>query len=412
MSHEIPQRDAESVSAYLSTNHSLVKKPVESLLMLLRLLWSDPARLLLSIFMLLISAGTTLVQPRIVGFLVDQGLVARNLQQVFWFISLFTALECIRIVSIIFQGIVISLLGQDVMHQLRIEVVRHVLRVQTRILDSVSTGHIVSRITGDIAAIGQLFSVGIVSIVEKLLVVGGILVALVWISPRLALYTLILFPFMIVLGILLSTLSYQFNRAVRASSAASTAFLTDSLRNPLASRLFNLKDMQIRRYNVINNRLCADLFKPLSINAIFHPAITLINAISIALVMYFGSSMVQEGKLSVGVLATFISYVLWLFWPVIHIVNQWSLLSSGLASVERVNEVLGWELEDDVKSEIQSNPFDPQQFPEKVGEIVFDNVWFSYSKHLHSDQFSRSPSEPKWALKGVTFAIKPGQKSG
>jgi ATP-binding cassette subfamily B multidrug efflux pump len=412
MLHELTQRDADSVSAYFAENDSVVKKPFASFVVLLRLLWSQPLRLLAGIFLLLISAATTLVQPRVIGYLVDEGLLAHDLQQVFFFISVFTVLECVRITSIIFQGIVISQFGQDVMHKLRVDLVRHVLHVQAKVLDSVSTGQIVSRITGDIAAIGQLFSVEIVSIVEKLLVVSGILFALVWISPELALYTLVLFPLMITLGILLSVFSYRFNRAVRASSACSSAFITDSLRNPLASRFFNLRDIQIRRYNIINSRLCADLIKPLYINAIFHPAITLINAVSIVLVMYFGSSMVEEGKLSIGVLATFISYVLWLFWPVIHIVNQWSSLSSGLASVERVSEVFGWKLENQVKSEDPNKIFDPELYPEKVGEITFDGVWFHYSLHVPTQQLGTPQDEPQWALKNVTFTIKPGQKVG
>lgn len=412
MPHEAAQRDQESVRAYLNENDSIAKRPLTSFVILLGLLWSNPTRLLLSIFILFISAGTTLVQPRVIGYLVDRGFLAHDFQQISLYISLFVALESIRILSIILQGIVIGQFGQDVMHTLRVSVVRHVLHVQSALLDVTSTGQIVSRITGDITAIGQLFSVGIISIVEKLLVVGGILVALVCVSPTLALHTLVLFPVMIGLGVLLSIFSYRYNRAVRASSGCSTAFITDSLRNPLASRLFNLKGIQTRRYKIINDRLYGDLLKPLSINAFFHPAITLINAISIALVMYFGSSMVERGELSIGLLATFISYVLWLFWPVIHIVNQWSVLSSGLASVERVYEIFTWKIEDQVKSHQGSDPFNPEEFQERIGEIAFKNVWFHYSPHDSTRLPGDNHSEADWVLKNVTFVISPGQRVG
>jgi ABC-type multidrug transport system fused ATPase/permease subunit len=101
--------------------------------------------------------------------------------------------------------------------------------------------------------------------------------------------------------------------------------------------------------------------------------------------------MVREGRLEIGVLIAFISYVLWLFWPVIHIVNQWNVLVAGMASAERVFEVLRWPVEPREPSRVQS---------EKLrGEIRFENVWFAYRNE-------------DWVLKDLSFSIAAGERIG
>lgn len=404
-------RDERVIASYLPNNSEGAHTPWRAIVNLSRLLCGEPLRLFVSLGILACSAAATLLQPRVVGYLVDQGLIPRNIQQVAYFISVYALLEVIRVIGITLQGIVIGKLGQDVMHRLRVDLVSHVLRLKCTTLDTIPTGQILSRVTGDVNALGQLFSVGIVSIVEKMIVVIGVLVTLVLLSPELAMSSLVLFPLMIGLGILLSIFSYRYTRAVRRTAAGITAFLTDSLRNTLVSRLFKLADIQVRRYWGLNTRLEQDSLKPLYMNAFFHPAITLINAGSIALVMYFGSQMVQSGELSIGVLSAFIAYVLWLFWPVIHIVNQWSVLSAGLASVERVYEIFDWEVEPH-QPKTEDKIFDPEPFPERVGEIEFKQVWFQYPNSAEGSDGGSQQQRSKWALQDISFVIYPRQRVG
>jgi ATP-binding cassette subfamily B protein len=161
------------------------------------------------------------------------------------------------------------------------------------------------------------------------------------------------------------------------------------------------------------------------LNAFFHPTVTFFNAATIVLLMYFGSGMVRSGELSVGVMVSFLTYTLWLFWPIIHIVNQWSVLISGLVSVERVTDVFEWKVEGasptegDVDTHSTTASFNSEPFPEKLGEIEFRNVWFYYPSQDSEEATSHNEPDPesvkaheRWVLQDISFKVNPGEHIG
>lgn len=103
--------------------------------------------------------------------------------------------------------------------------------------------------------------------------------------------------------------------------------------------------------------------------------------------------MVEQGALQVGVLVALISYVLWLFWPIMQIVNEWNSFLAGMAAAERVFEVYDWSTES-VSDRAQGPSLPPAQLR---GHIRFENVTFGY------DAASA-------VLKGISLEILPGQK--
>lgn len=402
-------RDKIVTELYLPKIKGKPKSPWSALFSLIELLRAYPRQLVISVLVLTVAALASVAQPRIIGYLIDEGIRSKSATAAIKIGAFFCFVEFVRVSAITLQGILIGNLGHDVMHSLRVKLIAHVLRLTTATLNHISTGHIIARVTGDISAIGQLFSVGIISIVEKLLILVGVLIALVSLDYRLALSALILIPIMLSIGLVVSLFAYKFTLNIRSSVAGTTGLLTEVLRNSFISRVLDLATLHSRRFEILNDQLSVNLLRPLYLNAFFHPVVTLLNAGTIALLMYFGSGMVRSGEVSVGVMVSFLTYVLWLFWPIIHIVNQWSVLISGLASVERVTEIFEWEVESDAVDSHSlaegeaSSDFIPEPDPSRVGEIEFRNVWFYYPG---------SEDVERWALKGLTFKVSPGEHVG
>ena len=383
--------DESALQPYVSSEHASASLSRPTFRQFVSLLWAYPIRLLLSVTTLLIAMAATLAIPRLLGFIVDLALVPGDGQMLRYLGAAFICIEGLRIVAVVLQGILFGRLGLLVMHDLRVRLLDHVMRLRATSLDTHSTGEILSRITYDTASLSQVFTTGIVGIVEKALVVVGIVVVLFLTNARLTLMALALFPLLGLGGVLMNRALFKYTRDIREKTGALTAYVTESLNAHRIMRLFDLQELQTRRFEILNDWLSKAQLRPQFLNALFHPAMTLVNATTVALLMWIGGGMVQRGDLPLGVLVSFITYILWLFWPVMHFVNQWNVVVAGLAAAERVFEVLSWPTEEPESRETVLAP--------PKGEIVFDHVWFAYK-------------EPQWVLKDLSFTIHAGERVG
>jgi ATP-binding cassette subfamily B protein len=384
-------RDERALQPYAASEHGNAYLSLNTFTRFVALLWAYPAQLLLSAITLLIAMAATLAIPRLLGFIVDLALIPGDRQMLRYLGGIFVCIESLRLLAGILQGILFGRLGLLVMHDLRVRLLDHVMHLKTSSLDTYSTGAILSRITYDTASLSQVFTTGIVGIVEKALVVVGIVVVLFVTNPKLTVMALALFPVLTLGGVLMNRALFKYTRDIREKTGAITAYITESLNAHRILRLFDLQELQTRRFSILNDWLGKSQLRPQFLNALFHPAMTLVNATTVALLMWIGGGMVQRADLPLGVLVSFITYILWLFWPVMHFVNQWNVVVAGLAAAERVFEVLSWPTEEpETRKRDLALP---------KGEIVFDHVWFAYK-------------EPDWVLKDLSFVIRAGERVG
>lgn len=111
-------------------------------------------------------------------------------------------------------------------------------------------------------------------------------------------------------------------------------------------------------------------------------------AISLGLLVWYGSKSVLAEEISPGVVVAFIMYINMIFRPIRELVDKFNTLQMGMVSAERIFEVLDTN---------EFTPDDGSLAPDKIrGEIVFDQVWFAYK-------------DEKWVLRNVNFRIKPGE---
>lgn len=373
---------------------------------LVSLLIARPLLPLVSIFLLLCSGIAVAFGPRILGLIVDRALLPRDQTALVIWALVFLAVELLRLASSACHTYVLAKLGQQILHDLRIKIFSHVLSLPMRTLDRTRAGDLLTYMTNDLTALSEMFTTGFVTVLEKIVVVLATITALVLLDAKLALVALGLFALLFFTGILLSRVLHRAYRELRVATAAFNAQLSESILGARVIKLFDWYDSRGAKIEDSIDKLAAAQFAPVNVYSFFHPTVTLVNGGSIALLMYVGGGMIERGEISLGTLVAFFSYVLWLFWPVIVIVDRWNIFMSGMSAARRIFDLLSWPSEcltDGDSSSVSAGlcPPSPANLPsaarDHVGEIIFRGVWFAYE-------------EERWVLEDVSFTIRAGER--
>lgn len=335
----------------------------------------------------------TLAGPWLLGRLVD-GLVAKDPSVILVLAFVFAAAETVRISASVLQSYLIGSAGEKVMHDLRIAICGHVVSLPTSRLDTTSSGILLARATSDVVALSAMFSAGILNIVEKLVVVCSIVVTMFLLDPSMAAVALAPFVPVLIVAIAISIglhRAYHFSRQIVSGVSS---FLLEAISGLRIIRVFDAGEITRKRFEWLSRKLAYAQIRPAILSGMLHPTMTVVTAASMGLLATYGLSSARSGHLQVGLLVTFFSYVLWIFWPIMHAIAQWNVIIAGVAAAERIFELLDWEPERDVAGDA---PLDLAAFR---GEIEFENVWFSYR------------GDEQWILKNASFKVSAGTMTG
>lgn len=364
-------------------------------------------RRLLACALLAVAIGTaaTLSSPRILGYTIDEAILPKNSELLTYFVLAFFLAETIRVVALIIQSYLFEKLGQRVMQDLRVSLFAHLQSLPIAVFDRNPAGRLVTRVTNDIAAMAEMFSSGVVTVIGNFLVVVGILVWLMVLDLELGLIAAAIFPVLVTLAVHFSKKLNVAYRNARGRLSALNAFLAENISGMRVVHLFGREKEHLRKFNEVNRSYADAQFSSVRIFALFQPSITWCVGISVALVIWFGGSRALEGELRVGVLVAFFTYVLSLFQPVREIADKWNLFLSGATAAERVYELLDWKPE--LERETLSSP--PARLEGVRGHIVFENVWFSYDQNVDGGS---DETDSRWVLRDLSLEILPGMKVG
>ncbi len=275
-------------------------------------------------------------------------------------------------------------LGQRVMFDMRMEVIRHLLRLPVAYFDRNPVGRLVTRATNDIAAVSELYSSVLVFVAKDFLLILGIFFVMWRMNASLALVILVLLPFILGTTYLFRVYARSAYRRVRRHLARVNAFVQETLNGIALIQVFNAQRNVLRQFRRINDDLFRAFIRQMYVFAVFRPVIEVFSAVAVALVVWYGGGQILQGTLTFGSLVAFLSYIEMMFHPIRDLAEKYNIFQSALAGAERVFTLL----------QEPPEPEGSQDLPRVRGEIVFEDVWFAYK-----------PEE--WVLKGVSFRIQP-----
>lgn len=288
------------------------------------------------------------------------------------------------------QSVLMQGLGQYVMYDLRQQIFAHLERLPIKFYDRNPVGRLMTRLTTDVDALNEMFTAGVIAVFGDIAMVAYIVAWMFQVNWRLALVSFAIMPLLAALTIWFRVGARAAFRQVRIRIAKINSFLQEHITGMMVLQLFNREEQEMRKFERINDAHRKANLDTIFYYAVFYPAVEIIGAIGIALIIWYGGGQVISGLATMGTLIAFVQLVRSFYEPISDISEKYNILQSAMAAAERIFKLL------DEPVTIKS-PDRPRRLYPARGHIEFRNVWFAYD-------------DQEWVLRDVSFVVEPGQR--
>lgn len=341
-----------------------------------------------SVVLVLVSAALAPTRPYITQYIIDVQLAAGNMSGLITWSVVLLMILLAQTGILLAQTYLTNLLGQSIIKDLRIKVYAHINRLYLRFFDKTPVGTLVTRNVSDIETIADVFSEGMISIVGDILQLAFILGAMFYTDWKLALVSLSVFP-------LLAYSSYVFKESVKRSFqdvrnqvARLNTFVQEHITGMMIVQAFNREQAEMSRFKAINKDHRDANNRAIFAYSVFFPVVEVITALSIGLVVWYGSKQALQNELSLGVVVAFIMYINMFFRPIRQLADRFNTLQMGMVACERIFNLL------DEKENLE--PQGTVSNFQVKGHIQFKGVYFAYN-----------PGE--YVLRNIDLEVQPGK---
>lgn len=362
-----------------------------------------------SIVLLLPLSISGAVQPVIIGQAIS---LIRNEEQTWDFLKghsladglniligllLFTIV--IRLAFVAIQGFLVVKLGQQITAWIREDLFDHVTSLAVRFFDKTPVGRLITRLTSDVEALGDVFSTGAIGIIGDILSMVVIAITMFFLQWELALILVLMLVPVTALIVYFQQQYRQANYKAREELSALNSMLQENITGVNVVQLFRREKFNGEMFREVNNRYINQVDKTIFYDSAVSATLEWIALVAIAVVLWLGGLFVLDKTLSFGALSAFILYAQRLFDPLRRFAEKFTMLQAGFTAVERISDIMNEPIEiRDLESTKQQHLTSGIQGNGKhTGEICFENVWFAYK-------------EDDYVLKGLDFTIQPGEK--
>jgi ABC-type multidrug transport system fused ATPase/permease subunit len=315
--------------------------------------------------------AVALVTPQFVRWIVDRGIEGRDFRLLAWSVLALLAINLLKSGLTFLQGQWTEVASQSVAYDLRSAIHRQMARLSFSYHDRAETGEILSRAIEDVDRVRFLAGRAFLRLADAALLLLGTAAVLLWMNPPLALLTLCTMPLLVHRAFRFGSQLRPLSLALQRQLAALTTQLEQNLRGARVIKAFAQESNEIARFDRENDRWFQLALRSSRLQALSAPLLDLIANGSVVAIIGFGGLLVIRGRLTLGELVAFSTYLSQLVQPVRRLGLIIPAVALAAASGERVFEIL------DVVSEVCEAP-DAMPLPPLRGEVRFEHVSFSY----------------------------------
>nr|WP_219996498.1 ABC transporter ATP-binding protein [Nocardioides humi] len=290
------------------------------------------------------------------------------------------------------QGYLVNDIVQATVKQMRTDVEEKIHRLPLAYFDRQPRGELLSRVTNDIDNVAQNLQQTMSQLLTSLLMVVGVLGAMFWVSPLLAVISLVSVPIaMFATSRIMKRSQSQFISQWRQTGRLN-AQVEESISGHALVTVFGRRKAVEDEFDAANEELYQSSYRAQFISGLVMPMMMLIGNLNYVVIAVVGGLRVTSGALSLGEVQAFIQYSRMFTQPITQIASMANLLQSGVASAERVFELL------DADEEVAPSSLEaaPGRDTTTRGEVRFERVSFSYD-----------PDEP--LIEDLSLLARPGQ---
>lgn len=336
-----------------------------------------------------VSSLLMLVGPYLIGRAIDNYIIPGNLRGLVRLLMVMVTVYLLGASSFWLQDYLMVRTVQQVIANLRKDLFDVLQVLPLRFFDTHPHGDLMSRLTNDIDTISNTLGATITQMFAGLMTVVGTVIAMSRMSVRLTVVSLIAIPLTILVIFCVTRYTRNSFREQQSILGNLNGIIEENISGLKVVKAFSREDKEIERFECLNHDLKRAGIRAQIYAGIMGPLMNVINNLSLAIIAGFGGWFATQGKVSIGTIASFITYSRHFARPLSELANQFNMFQSALASAERVFQVI---------DEIPEPPDagDAVELKKVRGEVEFRDVSFSYEKGVP-------------ILKHVTFRAEPGQ---
>lgn len=371
-----------------------VEKPKNFKKTLLRLwkYFGGERKLLLLIFVFVIlDSLISLLGPYFIGKSID---AMSGLKSMVDFHLLFTTILLLLFTYVLdglltfFQGWLMAGAAQRIIVELRKNLFSKLQKIPISFFDKNTHGEIMSRLTNDIENVSSTISQSTTQLMSAVVTVLGSFVMMLVLSPVLTFVSLITVPLVFLLTKAIAKNTSDLFKEQQTQLGKLNGNIEESISGIQVVKAFNRQQKIIDEFAEINDSLCRVGLKAQILSGFLMPLMNVINNIGFAAVAWVGGILAVKNIITVGIIASFLSYSRQFTRPLNSIASIFNTLQSSVAGAERVFDIL------DEKEELKDCP-GAKVIQNARGHIVFENVCFGYRRDVE-------------ILKNINFEVKSG----
>lgn len=345
-----------------------------------------------------LSSLSSLIQPLLLRSAIDAALVDRSRAALLSVVGMYAVAIAVEFVAKFAQMYTVQLGGQRTIAELRRATYRRVERLPLSYFDKTPVGRIVTRVTNDADAIGELFASGAILGIADVFMLFGIVGFMLYLDPMLTVVAFLAVPPLLIAVRWIRVRARDAFREIRGNIAQLNAYLSEQVQGIATVQAFGREAECLREYEDINAAHRDANFRAIRYDALLYSVVESIASVTIAVLLWFGAvrvGMIDEVRSAayVGTIVAFYEYVQRFFVPIRDLSQKYTILQSSLAAAERVFLLL------DIDENDASARVDETRRPTLDGgaAIELDHVTFGYRAD-------------RPVLRDVSLAIARGEK--
>ncbi|MBD2089204.1 ABC transporter ATP-binding protein [Microcoleus sp. FACHB-1515] len=292
------------------------------------------------------------------------------------------------------QNFLIQKVGQRITASIRADLFDHVTSLAVRFFDRTPVGRLITRLTSDVDALGDVFSTGAIGILSDLFSMLTIVVVMFTLQWELALLLVLMLLPITALIILFQQRYRRANYRAREELSALNSTLQENIVGINVVQLFRREQFNADLFRKINLRYIKEVDRTIFYDSAVSATLEWVSLVAIGGVLWLGGVLVTQNQITFGTLASFILFGQRLFNPLRQFAEKFTSIQAGFTALERVGDILNEPIEIRDPADFRLSISDT---PNRPGEIRFEQVWFGYK-----------PNE--YVLKNLDFTIRPGEK--
>jgi len=292
--------------------------------------------------MLAVAIGTA-GTAQIIKPVLDDVFVAKDATMLGVIPFLLIAVFTLKGVGQYIQTYYMSFIGLDVVRKLRNELVSHLTYQDMAFFQKMHTGEILSRVTNDITRIQTVVTNMIPNLIRESLTIVALTGYVIYESPKLAFYFLIIMPLALYPLSLLAKKMKKYSKLSQESTSDMTSRLGEIFSNIEVIKANSTQKLEEQKFSKENQNVFKYLLKQVKVNALTSPIMEVLGSVAIGVVIYIGGSEVIEGRMTVGAFFAFATALFMLYTPIKRISSLYNQAQDAIVANERMFELLNHE---------------------------------------------------------------------